>query len=79
MPTPPTGDMAWAASPMQTRPGRAQRFSRFTVTVSSLIWSKSVIAFVDAVGGEARDLFQPGAEASRPSALIGSKPPLGIR
>jgi hypothetical protein len=28
MPTPPTGDMAWAASPMQRRPDRYQRRSR---------------------------------------------------
>ena len=36
MPTPPTGDIAWAQSPMHRRPGRHQRSSRSTVTVSSL-------------------------------------------
>ena len=30
MPMPPTGDMAWAASPMQRRPGRCQRVRRLT-------------------------------------------------
>jgi len=33
MPTPPTGDMAWAASPMHSSPGRNQRRSRFTWTL----------------------------------------------
>ncbi len=36
MPTPPTGDIACAASPMQSRPGFDQRVSRSTATVSSL-------------------------------------------
>ena len=30
MPTPATGDIAWAASPMQSRPGRYRGVSRFT-------------------------------------------------
>ena len=36
MPTPPTGDMACAASPMHSRPGRYQVRSRSMLTVSSL-------------------------------------------
>ena len=35
MPTPPTGGMAYAASPMSRRPGRCQRRRRSTCTVSS--------------------------------------------
>ena len=44
MPTPPTGDMACAASPMQSRPGAHQVRSRSTVTVSSLTSSQLVSA-----------------------------------
>ena len=39
-PTPPTGDIACAASPMQSNPGRVQRFSRLIATVSSLTSSQ---------------------------------------
>ena len=41
MPTPPTGDIACAASPMQSRPGRYHCRRRSTVTVSSLTSSQS--------------------------------------
>ena len=41
-PTPPIGDIACAASPMQSRPGRCQRSSRSTATVSSLTCSQSL-------------------------------------
>ena len=44
MPTPPIGDMAWAASPMQSRPGRYQRLRRSTVTVSSFTSSQDAIS-----------------------------------
>ena len=77
MPTPPMGDMACAASPMQTRPGRAQFLSRSTVTVRSLTWSKSVIGVVHPAGGEARDCFQPVAEFGKPVRLDGVKAALG--
>ena len=40
MPTPPIGDMAWAASPIASRPGRCQSVSRSSSTVSSLTWSQ---------------------------------------
>ena len=40
MPTPPIGDMAWAASPIASSPGRCQRVSRSSSTVSSLTWSQ---------------------------------------
>ena len=35
-PTPPIGDITWAASPMQSSPGWCHRLSRSTATVSSL-------------------------------------------
>src|SRR5919107_1432477 len=35
IPTPPTGDMAWAASPMHNSPGRCQRLSLSSDTDSS--------------------------------------------
>ena len=34
MPIPPIGDMAWAASPIASRPGRCQQVSRSSLTVS---------------------------------------------
>src|SRR5882762_4757680 len=37
MPTPPMGDMAWAASPMQRSPGRDHWVRRSTATVSRLM------------------------------------------
>ena len=40
MPTPPTGDIACAASPMHSSPGRDQRFSRSIATVSSFTSSQ---------------------------------------
>ena len=40
MPTPPIGDIACAASPMQSRPGRHHCRSRSTVTLSSLTSSQ---------------------------------------
>ena len=39
-PTPPIGDIACAASPMHSNPGRVQRFSRLIATVSSLTSSQ---------------------------------------
>src|SRR5262249_6586432 len=44
MPTPPIGDMACAASPMQRRPGRCQRCNLSTRTVSRLIELQSTIS-----------------------------------
>ena len=77
MPTPPIGDMAWAASPMQTRPGRAHCVSRSTVTVRSLTWSKSRDRLVHPVGGEAGDLLQPVAEFGKAFGLDGVEAALG--
>ncbi len=44
MPTPPMGDMAWAASPMHSSPGAYQRFKRSTATVSSFTSSHEAIS-----------------------------------
>ena len=41
-PTPPTGDIACAASPMHSRPGRVHRFSRLIATVSSFTSSHAL-------------------------------------
>ncbi len=51
MPMPPTGDMAWAASPMQSRPGEDHCWRRLTSTVRSLILSQ-----------ESRTVVRPGEE-----------------
>ena len=40
MPTPPIGDMAWAASPMQSKPGLDQCSSRSTATLRSFMSSQ---------------------------------------
>ena len=45
MPTPPTGDMACAASPMHKRPGRNHWRSRATATVKSFASSQVRISF----------------------------------
>ncbi len=56
MPTPPIGDMACAASPMQSRPGRYQRSSRSTATVSSFTSSQLRSSWTRSLegGGERR-------------------------
>ncbi len=41
MPTPPAGDMAWAASPMHSNPGRCHCRRRLICTDSNLIWFQS--------------------------------------
>jgi hypothetical protein len=46
IPTPPTGDIACAASPMHNRTGRYQRLRRFTCTDKSFTWSHSCISSV---------------------------------
>ena len=38
IPTAPTGDMVWAASPMSSRPGRCQRRRRHASTARSEVW-----------------------------------------
>src|SRR5437773_2300482 len=53
MPTPPTGDIAGAASPRQSTPGRNQRASRSTRTVSS--FTSSQARSERRVGKECRD------------------------
>ena len=70
MPMPPTGDMAWAASPMQRRPGRCQRVRRLTWTERSLTWSQSVSSST-AVGEEGDEVGYGGAEGGEASGLDG--------
>ena len=76
-PTPPTGDIACAASPMQSRPGRVQRFRRLIVTVKSLTSSQ---LFTSAMPD-----FRIGAmptmasrKASSPRALTASYSPFAM-
>ena len=53
MPTPPTGDMAWAASPIASRPGPPPAVSRSSETESSFTWSH-VLQRVDDGASSAR-------------------------
>ena len=46
MPTPPTGDIAWAASPMQSNPSRCHTGMRSICTVSSFTSSQAASALV---------------------------------
>ena len=66
MPTPPTGDMACAASPMQSSPGREPLLSRSTVTVSNLTSSQ----LADRPSGRRRNGAAPArAERVQPLRL----------
>lgn len=77
IPTPPTGDIACAASPMHSSPGRYQRSSRSTRTVSRLTSSQPRISPMRsaAYGAAWATLVR---NASIPSALIHSKVPFGM-
>ena len=44
MPTPPMGDMAWAASPIHNKPSLYQRSKRLTCTLSNFTLSQESIA-----------------------------------
>ena len=75
MPTPPTGDIAWAASPMHSSPGRHQRFSRSTCTVSSLTSSQPA-SLVDPRGERRARSRRPRAERlDRPAAAAPPRRP----
>ena len=73
MPTPPTGDMACAASPMQSSPARYQSRSRSTATVSSLTSSQRA-ELAHAVGSERRravdDLARGTPRRPRPRSCL---------
>ena len=77
MPTPPIGDMAWAASPIASRPGRCQRVSRSSATVSS--WSSSQLVELAATGRARERRCRDLARGTRrgPRALIASAIALG--
>ena len=61
MPTPPTGDIACAASPMQSRPGRYHCRRRSTLTVRSLMSSQLASSPTRSCSMR-RDLDDGGAE-----------------
>ena len=71
MPTPPIGDMAWAASPMQRRPGRYQRSRRSTRDgqEADVIPAPKL---ADAVANEGRDAGEPLAKCldAAPAELL---------
>ena len=77
IPTPPTGDIACAASPMHSRPGRNQVSSRFTATVSSFTSSQDASSCTRSRRyGASRAIS--ARNASRPRACTSSMPPLGM-
>ena len=67
MPMPPIGDMAWAASPIASRPGRYQRVSRSSLTRQQM----QVADIVELGRGRAR----PGAAARPPRGSPRSRAP----
>ncbi len=77
MPTPPTGDIACAASPMQRSPGRYHRRSRSTLTVSSFTSSQEPISPTRSRAKGAR-AATCARKASRPRRRTSSAEPLGI-
>src|SRR2546430_2570465 len=77
MPTPPTGDMACAASPMQRSPGRYHLCRRSTRTLSKLTSSQSRSSVTRSPTKEAMVVMLV-RKASSPRARICSIAPLGI-
>ena len=73
IPTPPTGDIACAASPMQSKPGLYHLFNRSTVTVSSFTLSRLWISSTLCLRA---NLAKRERKASRPRALTASAIPL---
>ncbi len=74
---PKTGDMAWAASPMHSSPGRCQRRSLSSRTSSSLTSSQEVTEWArSASHGTASVNWD--MKRSRPSARRSASVPLGI-
>ena len=77
MPTPPTGDMAWAASPMQRRPGRHHCFRQSICTVSRLSWSQCASSPArSAIHGRRRT--SRSRKAGRPALRSSSAAPFGM-
>src|SRR3989442_820722 len=77
MPTPPIGDIAWAASPMQSRPGRYHRRRRSTRTVSSFASSQSRISR-SRLAANGASLTTSLRNVSSPRWRICSTEPFGI-
>ena len=77
MPTPPMGDMAWAESPMQRRPGRDQWRRRSTATERSLMSRQSFSSAVRPWRKGATD-SRSWRKAGRPFCWMAGNAPLGI-
>ena len=76
-PTPPIGDIACAASPMQSRPGRYHCCRRSTLMVSSLMSSQLASSWTWSWSCGATSTTD-ARKASSPLALMSSMPPLAI-
>src|SRR5579863_7437419 len=73
IPTPPAGDMAWAASPMQSKPGRYHWRRRLICTVRILIWSQSCNSFTRSPrNGAIWRMSLKRIEATRLDCIIGA-------
>ena len=77
IPTPPIGDMACAASPIQSSPGRAHSCSRSTATVSKLTLLQSCNSETRSLKNGSRPAISC-RNASSPRFFIFSASPLGI-
>ena len=67
MPTPPTGDMAWAASPMQSSPGRYHRFEPVDRDGQQLDVVPGCAALRRGPARNGATLREPRAERRKPS------------
>ena len=77
IPTPPTGDIACAASPMQSSPGRYHWRSRSTFTVRSLTSSQSRISPTRSAANGTSAATE-ARKASSPRRRTSSAAPLGM-
>jgi hypothetical protein len=76
-PTPPSGDMVWAASPMQSRPGFHHFSSRSTPTVKSLR-SSTVASSCTRSARNGINLTMRSRNFSMPAAFSASAEPLAM-
>ena len=77
IPTPPTGDMACAASPMQSSPGRHHCFSRSICTVRSFACSQSAISATRSAA-QGRSRASVARNAGNPARRTSSAAPFGM-
>ncbi len=77
MPTPPTGDIACAASPINSNPSVYQRRSRFSCTSSNFTSSNEVTSGSRPASQGTSDATRR-CIASMPSALSRASLPLGM-